>query len=138
MTPAVEGWFLDGDDPSLLGGRCGDCGTVAFPPREAFCPNPGCDGAALDLVPLSRRARVWSWTTNHYDPPPPAVVTAPYTVVAATLEAEAMTVLGLLAPGADVADLAIGALVEVATTDLDLDGAPRRVWAWRPVARQGR
>ena len=33
-VPAVEGWFTTGEDgvaPALLGSRCAECGTYAFP-----------------------------------------------------------------------------------------------------------
>ena len=49
-VPAVEGWFTTGDDggaPALLGSRCAECGTYAFPAEERYCRNPDCD---VDLV----------------------------------------------------------------------------------------
>lgn len=133
--PAVQGWFLDGDDPRLLGGRCTTCGTVTFPRREGLCPNPACDGVEVDEFALSTTGTIWSYATNHYDPPAPAVVQAPYTVVAATLEADGLTVLGLLAPGASAEDLRVGAPVEMVVTDLHVDdeGVTRTVWAWKPT-----
>ncbi len=134
--PAIDGWFSTGDQPALSGGRCTECGTFTFPRREGMCPNPHCDGREQDEVALSRRATVWSYATNHYDPPPPAVVQAPYTVVAATLADESMTVLGLLAPDAAVADIRVGTEVEVVLRDLHVDdeGVTRTIWAWAPVA----
>lgn len=134
--PAIDGWFLEGAHAALLGGRCEGCGTVTFPRREGLCPNPHCDAAEVVEVPLSRRATVWSYATNHYDPPAPAVVAAPYTVVAATLAVEQITILGLLAPGCDPAGLRVGGEVEVTSMQLhvDDDGVARTVWAWRPVS----
>lgn len=133
-VPAVEGWFTD---DALVGGRCEGCGTWTFPRAAGWCPNPGCtstDEAASHE--LSRRATVWSYATNHFEPPPPAVVTAPYTVVAATLAEEGLTILGLLADGASPDDLRVGSEVEVLVESLatDEDGTPRTVWKWRPVA----
>jgi uncharacterized OB-fold protein len=67
-TPVVEGWFTtgsDGEQPSLLGGRCTTCGTVTFPAPTAgaaWCPDPACPGAEFEQVPLSRRGTVWSYT----------------------------------------------------------------------------
>lgn len=136
--PALEGWFVDGDDPALLGGRCTTCGTFTFPRREGFCPNPTCDGRELDEVPLSRRGTVWSYATNHYPPPAPAVVTAPYTVVAVTLATEQMTVLGLLHGAAPLDEVKVGSEVELCLETLAIDAEDRSqdrsVWAWRPVA----
>ena len=41
-----------------------------FPPVAVRCPNPSCHGE-LEEAALSRRGRVWSFTINHYAPPPP-------------------------------------------------------------------
>ena len=71
---AVDGWFtLDADDPRLLGNRCTTCGTFFFPRADFFCRNPECEGTVFEEVPLSRRGRVWSYTVNRYQPPPPYI-----------------------------------------------------------------
>ena len=133
-APAVDGWFTTDPEPHLVGLRCTACGTLVFPPRALACPNPDCTGTTLEPTPLSRRGRVWSYTTNHYAPPEPYVVPdpfVPYTVVAAELD-DGLTILGQLADDADAADLSIGADVAVAVGPL-ADGA--LVWKWRPVVR---
>ena len=64
-TPAIEGWFTLGDQPTLLGERCTSCATTYFPPTAAaagFCRNPACEGQDFESVPLSRRGTVWSYT----------------------------------------------------------------------------
>jgi len=77
--PAVEGWFtMDDADPRLLGNRCRTCGTYFFPRTSMFCRNPHCEGTEFDEVPLSRRGRVWSVTTNRYQPPAPYVSPEPF------------------------------------------------------------
>ncbi len=133
--PAVEGWFEADPTPALLAGRCTGCGTYTFPRREGLCPNPACGATDDEQVRLEGPATIWSYATNHYDPPAPAVVPAPYTVVAATLPGAELTVLGLLAPDADPADLRVGGEVELVVRDLyvDDDGAVRTVWAWSPT-----
>jgi len=68
---AIEGWFTMGEEPSLLGLRCPECGTYVFPPRAAACPNPDCTATELDPVELSRTGTVWSYTVNRYAPPEP-------------------------------------------------------------------
>ena len=70
-VPAIDGWFTTDAEPHLIGARCPECGTYVFPPREGTCPNPACTSETLDPTPLSRRGRVWSYTENHYAPPPP-------------------------------------------------------------------
>jgi hypothetical protein len=111
---------------------------VFFPRQTLACRNPACDGRELDEVPLSRRGRVWSWTTNHYAPPPPYVAPdpfVPYTVAAVELAEERMVVLGQLASGVDPAGLEIGAEMELVLETLFEDAEREHVmWKWRPVA----
>ena len=78
-VPAVEGWFTtDADEPHLIGSKCPACSTIVFPPRDGACPNPECDSTTLDATELSRRGRIWSYTENHYAPPPPYVAAEPF------------------------------------------------------------
>ncbi|WP_460015761.1 Zn-ribbon domain-containing OB-fold protein, partial [Mycobacterium avium] len=71
QQPAVEGWFAtdEAGAPHLIGSKCPQCGTYVFPPRENNCPNPGCDGDALESTPLSRRGTLWSYTCLLYTSP---------------------------------------------------------------------
>ena len=99
QEPAVEGWFATDPAgvPHLIGSRCGECGTYVFPPRANYCPNPGCDGAELEQVPLSRRGTLWSYTENRYAPPPPDPAPdpfAPFAVAAVELADEGLIILG--------------------------------------------
>ncbi|QDY80737.1 Zn-ribbon domain-containing OB-fold protein [Streptomyces qinzhouensis] len=133
----VDGWFRDGgaDGFVLLGTRCADCSAVFFPREDGFCRNPGCGGEALAEVALSRYGTVWSYTEGRYRPPPPYAVDPdvpwePYLLVAVELAAERMVVLGQAAPGVTLADLVVGAEVEVVPGVLG-DGAA--TWHWRPV-----
>lgn len=117
--PVVPGWFTtSGEDFSLLGTRCTACGTVFFPRKESFCGNPACDGTEFAEVPLSRRGTVWSYTNAGYRPPAPFVSDPetdwkPFTIIAVSLEAEGLIVLGQGAPGVTVDDLRVGAEVEI-------------------------
>ena len=73
-------------------------------PAIATSGNPAQPGEEREEALLSRRGRLWSWTTNHYAPPEPYVAPdpfVPYTVCAVELDAEQMVVLGGLATGAD-------------------------------------
>src|SRR5688572_14767773 len=98
---AIDGWFTTGDQPSLIGTRCGACGTYHFPPERFACRNPACGAQALDDVPLSRRGTVWSFAVNHYAPPEPGPQQVPYTVAAVHLPAEQMVVLGIVSGDAE-------------------------------------
>ncbi len=135
-VPVVEGWFTMDDRPCLLGSRCRSCGARFFP-KTAACRNPGCGQGELEEVPLSRTGRVWSFTDNRYQPPPPFVASdpfEPYAIAAVELSDERMVVLGQLVPGADVAELAVGSEMELALGTLYEDDEHEYVvWKWRPT-----
>jgi uncharacterized OB-fold protein len=80
---------------------------------------------------------VWSWTTNHYQPPPPYVAPdpfVPYTVVAVELHEEQMVVLGGLADGVDPDRLEVGMEVELVLGTLFGDEEHTyTVWRWAPA-----
>jgi len=136
-VPAIEGWFTDDGEPALLGSRGVETGSYFFPKSLAFSRNPAAPAEELEEVQLGRRGRVWSYTTNHYAPPPPYVAAdpfEPYTIVAAELPDEQMVVLGQLAEGADPSALAVGAEVELVLGTLYEDDEHEYVvWKWRPV-----
>jgi uncharacterized OB-fold protein len=139
QVPAIEGWFTTGESPALVGARCTACGTVAFPPTGAgFCRNPGCDGDELEAAELSRTGRIWSYTDARYQPPPPYVPRRhpyePFALAAVELEAEGIVVLGQVADGYTLDDLAIGAPVELVVEPLYAEGdTTYTVWKWRPT-----
>lgn len=138
-TPAIEGWFTTGPEPALLGSRCTTCGTVFFPRAEGFCRNPACAGEAFEELPLSRRGRVWSYTDAQYQPPAPYVPAAdpyvPFALAAVELP-EGLVVLGQVAEGYGVADLSVGAEVELVVERLYTDESGERTsWKWKPVSR---
>lgn len=137
-APAVEGWLKLEEDPALLGKKCRRCGTYMFPPTSSWCPNPGCGSEQLDTVALSRTGTVWSYTDAQYQPPAPYVpATDPYepiAIAAVELAEECLVVLGQVARGYGVADLHVGAPVELVVEPLDNDtGSDKLVWRWKPV-----
>jgi uncharacterized OB-fold protein len=136
-VPAVDGWFVTGADAALLGTRCTTCRNVVFPPASGFCRNPACDGEEHEVVPLSRRGRVWSYTDAQYQPPPPYVAPEPFQpfALAAVELPEGLVVLGQVASGYGVSDLTVGAEVELVVETLYTDDSGERtIWRWKPVA----
>jgi len=138
-VPAVEGWFtMDEAAPALVGARGVESGSYFFPKALAVSANPTAPFEAREEVALSRRGRVWSYTTNHYQPPAPYVSPdpfVPYTVLAVELEEERMVVLGPLATGADPEQLRVGMEVELVLGPLYADDEHEYViWQWAPVA----
>src|ERR1044072_6853835 len=117
QSPAIEGWFTTGPEPALIGSRCTACGAVFFPRPAGFCRNPGCEGEGFEDVELSRRGRVWSYTDAQYQPPPPYIPVTdpfePFALAAGEVAAEPMVVLGRIAEGVTVNDLAVGQPVEL-------------------------
>ena len=136
-VPAVDGWFTMGDEPALLGSRGAETGSYFFPKNLAFSRNPIAPTEGLNEVQLSRRGKVWSWTTNHYQPPAPYMAAdpfVPYTVVAVELIKEQMVVLGPLAPDADPEALSVGTEVEITLGTLyEDDDHEYVIWQWKPV-----
>jgi uncharacterized OB-fold protein len=137
-VPAVEGWFtMDEAAPALVGGRGVDSGSYYWPTAMAVSGNPSAPGEHRAPVELSRRGKLWSWTTNHYAPPEPYVAPdpfVPYTVCAVELAAERMVVLGQLATGAEPDRLEVGMEMELVLGPLYEDDEHEYVvWQWAPL-----
>ncbi|MGE5286650.1 MAG: Zn-ribbon domain-containing OB-fold protein [Micromonosporaceae bacterium] len=132
---AVDGWFtVESGRAWLLGSRCTSCGTIAFPRDNAFCRNPRCEGEEFERIRLSRRGRIWSYTTSAYPPPPPFPASEPYvpvTIAAVELEAERIVVLGQVTREAAAGGLAVGMEMELTAEPLyEDDESVHLVWKW--------
>lgn len=140
-TPAIDGWFTTGPEPTLLGSRCTTCSTVFFPRTGGFCRNPACAGEEFEETELSRRGTIWSYTDAQYQPPAPYISsTDPYEpfALAAVELPEGLVVLGQVAEGYGVADLRVGAEAELVIETLYADETgDRSIWRWKPVAEMG-
>ncbi len=142
--PALAGWYAsDGDGLYLLGERCQSCGSYYLPPRLSFCRNPACNGEEFEQLPLSRSGRLWSFSEQHYPPPPPWLAPPgefqPFTVAAVALEREQMTVLGQVAAAVSCAELVIGMQMQLVEELLytDEEGVERMTWKWQPAVAGG-
>lgn len=137
-VPAIEGWFTLDDAPQLIGLRDAESGTCFFPKDVAVSRAPGYDHVELEEVRLSRTGKLWSYTTNHYQPPAPYVAAdpfEPYTVAAVELTDERMVVMGQLADGVDPGSLEVGMEMELVLGTLyEDDENDYVVWKWQPVA----
>lgn len=139
-SPAVQGWFtMDATNPHLLGSQCTACKSYFFPKESLFCRNPGCAGTTFEEVALSRTGKIWSYTTNYYQPPAPYVSAdpfVPFTIAAVELAKEKMVVLGQVVAGVDPKDLKVGMEVELVLDTLFEDKETEQlVWKWKPVSR---
>ncbi len=138
-VPALEGFFKEESDGSarLLGGHCAQCGATFFPKQFSFCRNPACEGAILDDTELSTTGKLWSFTANQFTPPPPypqVETFVPYGVAAVELAEERMVVLGQLAEGTNIANLAVGDTMTLVVEPLyETREEIRTVWKWKAV-----
>ncbi|WCO65676.1 OB-fold domain-containing protein [Iamia majanohamensis] len=139
-APALgaDGWFTTDPEPALVGHRCPQCATVAFPRPPLGCPNPACPSDEMEPTPLSRRGRIWSYTDARYEPPPPYVRPTdehvPFCIAAVELPAERIVVLGQVVAGVSVDDLTVGQEVEVVVDTLFVDDeAEHQIFKWQPV-----
>jgi len=137
-VPVVEGWFtLDPEEPHLIGNRCKSCGDYFFP-TASNCRNPHCRREELEEVKLSRKGKLWSFTNNYYQPPPPYVPPdpfEPYAIAVVDLPEEKLMVMGQLAGGYDFEKLEIGMDMELIVEKLydDDEGNEHVIWKWRPL-----
>jgi hypothetical protein len=129
---------MDEAAPQLMGARGAETGSYFWPTALAVSANPAKPAEEREPALLSRRGRLWSWTTNHYAPPEPYVSPdpfVPYTVCAVELETEKMVVLGQLATAADANELAVGIDMELVLGPLYEDDEHEYVvWQWAPAA----
>lgn len=137
-VPAVEGLHTMDAEPHLIGGKVPGRETYFFPKHVAGGDPAVGGGVELEEVLLSRRGKVWSYTSSNYPPPPPFVAaTDPYepiTIAAVELEAEQMVILGQCVMGVTPADLSIGTEVELVIDTLyEDDEHEYMVWKWKPV-----
>lgn len=63
------------EDVRLLGTKCRDCGAVLLGTR-ARCEN--CTSSNVEVIPLSKEGKVWSYTIMRYPPPWPFQFPCPY------------------------------------------------------------
>ncbi len=135
----IAQWFSrEGASPVLIGSRCAACGVFYFPPNLLYCRNPDCDSEDLQSLELSSQGPLWSFSKQHYPPPPPFVTPEnpaefePYIVAAVELQSEKMIVLGHLARGFSEQELELGMPMRLVVEPLqDVSGEPL-AWKWRP------
>ena len=128
--PVQDGIFtLTADGPRLIGCRCTECGTHAFPVQDG-CPR--CTATSMETVELARRGTLWAWTIQGFPPKAPPYLGetepdrfAPYGVgyidLAGQLKVEARLTEG------DPSRLHIDMEMELVTVSLRNDGLSGRI-----------
>ncbi len=135
-VPVIEGLFAQTPEgPRLLGSKCATCATPYFPKTER-CRNPECASSAIEDATFGPRGTLWSYSVQHYPPPPPAKYEEPYAPYALGLVdlPEGLRVLSRIST-ADPASVRPGMAVELVIERLYVDGDGNEVqtWKFRPV-----
>jgi uncharacterized OB-fold protein len=139
QKPVAEGVFTwPSEQPALIGSRCTNCGNHMFPVQSG-CPK--CTGNDTEMVELSRRGTLWTWTVQGFPPKSP-----PYAGNADPATFEPFGVGYVELPGevkvetrlteADPDKLQIGMEMELVIVPLatDAEGAEIVTFAFAPVA----
>ena len=126
------------DDPRLMATRCKSCGSCFFP-RTFTCGNPGCKEKNIENILLSKRGKLWSWSTQFYKPPPPFIATEPYVPFAVGLLEfpEGIKILGIVTGCTDPdRELKIDMDMEVVADKLFMDENGNEVigWKFKPIS----
>ena len=137
LSPVADGLFTwPSDAPQLIGSRCNQCGTVAFP-AQGSCAR--CTSTDVGEHLLARTGTLWTWTVQGFRPksPPydgPADFTPfPLGYVELTGEVKVETRL----TDVEVADLRIGMPMELAIIPFETESrGPVLTFAFRPIATQ--
>lgn len=134
-VPLIEGLFTwPADQPRLLASRCKKCGVFAFP-ISPCCTNPDCvkDKENVEVVELSHRARLHTWTQQIYPPAPPFKMEPFHPFAIGMLDLpEGLRILGMLTTD----KVKIGMEMEMTTRKLFEDNENEYLtWAWKPVAQ---
>jgi len=137
--PAITGWFTwpPTPEPHLIGTKCRSCGDYFFPSVIA-CHNPRCMSTDIEEVFLSRKGRLYTYSINYFQAPPPYIPPkpfVPYGTGVITLEKEQMKVQGQISRDTDLEALKIGMEMEVVLESLyeDNEGNDIVVWKFKPV-----
>jgi len=88
----------------------------------------------VDEALLSRRGKLYTYTINYYQPPPPYIPPdsfVPYANVVVELEKEKMKIQGQAAAGCDLDSLKVGMEMELVLEPLYKDAEGNEVIAWK-------
>ena len=139
QIPCLEGWFtMPPQEPRLLANRCKSCGVIFFP-KVTSCRNPYCrETEAVEDVSLSTKGKLFTFTTNYYQPPPPYHAPDPFVPYTnGTVELpEGVRIQTMIAPGYDEKNLKIGMEMELIIDKLyeDEQGNEVMTWKFKPIS----
>lgn len=130
--PIREGLFVipleSGENPYLIGSKCKVCGKITFPQR-LICSE--CFSEDLELLPLSQKGKLYTFTIIGYPPPG---VEAPYAIGYVDLP-EGVRVFSILVDW-DKENLKLGMDVELVIGKFkeDKEGNEVLTYKFRPIS----
>ena len=139
QIPCLEGLFtMPPEEPRLIGNKCKSCGSIFFP-KATSCQNPYCKKAEpLEEVKFGSRGKLFTFTANYFQPPPPYHAPDPFVPYAnGWIELpEGVRVHTMIAPGYDEKSLKIGMEMELIRDKLyeDEEGNEVLSWKYKPVS----
>ncbi|HEX4892044.1 MAG TPA: OB-fold domain-containing protein [Hyphomicrobiaceae bacterium] len=123
LLPIADGLWTTEPEPRLIGGRKPN-GEIVFP-----LP-PGDAAAAMEPVALSRRGRLWSWTSQNFEPKEPYAGPKPFKpYLIGYVELPGEVIVESRIVGAKLADLRLGMAMELTIIPFDQS---RATFAFRP------
>ena len=138
QIPCLEGWLtMPPEEPGVIGSKCRACGHYFFP-KAKFCRNPYCKkNEPVEDVLLSRKGKLFSYTINYFQPPPPYHAIDPFTpfgIVVVDMP-EGIKLIGQVPRSVDLKTLKIDTEMEVVREVLyvDVRGVEVMCWMFEPV-----
>ena len=134
LAPITEGLFTwPSDEPQLIGSRCNQCGTVAFP-AQGSCARCTSTDVAEHL--LAREGTLWTWTVQGFRPKSPPYAGpeefVPFPLGYVELPGEVKVETRIV--DAEPADLRIGMAMELAIVPFETEsGGAVLTFAFRPT-----
>lgn len=123
LSPIAPGLWTDEPQPQLIGGRKGN-GEIVFPLPQ------GDAGAAMEPVALSRKGRLWSWTSQEFEPKEPYAGPKPFEpFLIGYVEIPGEVIIETRLVEARLADLRLGMAMELVIVPFDQH---RATFAFRP------
>lgn len=135
-VPVAEGLFAETTDgPRLLGSKCVTCATPYFP-KTVICRRPDCVESKIEDAQFGPRGTLWSYSIQHYPPPPPAKYDEPYSPYAMGMVDldEGLRVLARISTS-ELDTIKPGMAVELVIERLygDAQGNEVMTWKFRPA-----
>jgi uncharacterized OB-fold protein len=120
------------EQPTLRGGRCGNCGTTTFPVQDS-CPR--CGGIEMTAIALPRSGTLWSFTVQSFEPKSPYRGDAPFEPYGVGYVDLGPVIVESRLTENDPDRLTIGSAMELTLVPAFHEDAPVLTYAFTPAGR---